>query len=239
MVGAKKQSFSVHKDLLTLYSGYFREKLRDGKDDAQVLLAEMSPPEFAVFVSWLYSGSLDLGLYALDEQIIRLGPRQWQWGYYLQAPEFQNSWMDVFRALGDCYPVIWPDLAFTRATYNINPQGSKLRQFVADSIASYSPFRVHPPDSPEYAAWEKLLQENGDLSIDILRAGATHWEGALPWDYEHRHVYMEEEFSLAQLWEEQILASRSIDDIRKAVENKCFRSKLELVHLERKTTNSS
>jgi hypothetical protein len=46
-------------------------------------------------------------------------------------------------------------------------------------------------------------------------------------------MYLEEEVPLDQVWEEQILADRDINEIKEAAKERCIRSIVELDHLNR------
>jgi hypothetical protein len=50
------QTFSIHKDLLTLHSGYFDHRLRGAEDDHKLELFQTTPSTFVTFHSWLYTG---------------------------------------------------------------------------------------------------------------------------------------------------------------------------------------
>ncbi|KUJ07534.1 uncharacterized protein LY89DRAFT_660287, partial [Mollisia scopiformis] len=78
-----------------------------------------------------------------------------------------------------------------------------------------------------FKAWPELL-------LDVDDATSTDWNGSYPWDDENRPRYVEEELSLNQAWETQILASRDLNSIKIAAKNNCFRSIVELDHLRRR-----
>lgn len=61
-----KQSFSMHKDLLTVHSGYFRDWFTNNfyetsVCDSTISLPFISPAQFALFNTWLYLGELKTG----------------------------------------------------------------------------------------------------------------------------------------------------------------------------------
>jgi hypothetical protein len=62
--GKDESLFVVHKDLLMLHSVYFTNLLTDIHDDQKIGLSfpegpfkTPSPPQFAYFISWLYTGA--------------------------------------------------------------------------------------------------------------------------------------------------------------------------------------
>ena len=71
------------------------------------------------------------------------------------------------------------------------------------------------------------------LTTEVAHAAEEDWNGTYPWDDENRERYMQDEVPLDQLWEEHILARRSIKEIKQAGKNNCLRSMIELDHLER------
>jgi hypothetical protein len=85
----------------------------------------------------------------------------------------------------------------------------------------------------EYGPWCNLFKQFPDLGLDMARAAGTKWNDTYPWSDEHRHLYTEAELPLNQLWEEQILKTRNLEEIKKVARNKCIQSKIELDHLNR------
>jgi BTB/POZ domain len=90
----EKQTFIVHKDLLTLHSTYFSNLFSDdgpGVDKKISISAE--PSLFANFIAWIYFGEFLkvnndalAGGQAVDDL--------WELGRFFKAPAFQNFCMD-------------------------------------------------------------------------------------------------------------------------------------------------
>jgi len=58
------------------------------------------------------------------------------------------------------------------------------------------------------------------------------WEGTVPSDEQYRGAYMEEESPLNDIWAELIFARRLRADIEESAKSGCFRSAIELDHLD-------
>jgi hypothetical protein len=235
-VGADKKVFKVQKELLTLHSGYFRNRIDSKKADNKLSLPDVKPSGFAEFVSWLYAGeALLFRDYLYDD--IELG-YLWALGELLEVPAFQNWCMNTF--LEDCKNPNsqWPALEVVKVIYETSPKGSKLRKFAAHSMACDSPFEKHWEGDKMYEGWNTLLEDILELGPDIARVAGKQWNGTYPWDGEHRQAYLKVEVAPDQLWEEQILAARSIEEIKTAAKGNCLRSMIELAHIERKKGNN-
>ncbi|KAK0120298.1 hypothetical protein ONS95_011704 [Cadophora gregata] len=232
IVGPERQISNVPQDLLALHSTFFREHF--DRAEQEIVLPTMRAAEFAKFVAWLHLLVLDSEpLYGDEEDLDTVTERGWELGRILGAPGYQNSYMLVYKDYCRDNLVIWPDALTIRTIYDITPPRCKLRKFAADSMAARSPFKRYAAGSRKLAEWDALLKEFPELSIDIVYASVNDWRENVPWDDEYLVAYMEDEVSLDSAWEEQILAKRNIDEIRKEAEKKCIRSIFELSHLER------
>jgi hypothetical protein len=195
----------------------------------------VKPASFAEFVSWLNIGwCLDFKDYLHDG--IEAG-HAWALGELLEAPAFQNWCMDTFREHCKKPKKEWPAVEKIRVIYETSTKDSKLRKFAAHSMACKNPFEQYMEGSEMYKAWNTLLEDSPEIAQDIVRGAGKKWNGTFPWDDEHRQAYLEDEVDLEQLWEKQILAARSIEDVKAAAQRNCIRSKIELAHLERKKEN--
>jgi hypothetical protein len=188
-------------------------------------------------VSWLYTRKF---LEVCNEEIY---DRVWSvdiWGLgrLLEAPAFQNWCMDTVREYCKMPDREWPVLEVVDAIYKTSCKDSKFRKFAAHSMARESPFEKYEEGSEMYKSWNTLLKNSPDLGIDIALVAGKEWNGIYPWDDEHRQAYLEDEVDLDQRWEYQILAARSIEEIKVAAKSNCIRSILELAHIERKKGNN-
>jgi hypothetical protein len=229
-VGKENQPFTIHKDLLILHAGYFRNFFHDAADDTKVALPNIKPSLFIDFISWLYTGKfLDVSNEALGG-----GPRTdmlWELGRSLRCPAFQNLCMDDCRIYCQDPAAPWPYVEAISTMYTLTKKGSLLRKFAAHSMMCKNPFTELEEGSREYKKWEKLLEKCPDLATDMVKG--KNWNGTRPWDDEHRGAYMEEEADLDKRWDELILRQRTKAEIKKEADKKDIRSIIELEHLER------
>jgi hypothetical protein len=233
-VGLNQNAFHANKTLLALHSGYLKEKIAEieQQDEQKISLPEVNACQFAEFICWIRSyrwvpvdihGDLDC-----------LGERFWQLGSLLKAPGFQNVAMDdIRRWCKDPETKDWPNRKDVDLIYRLTTPDTKLRKFAADSVACRNPFEKYTEDEEEYKAWEQLFRDWPALKMEVVHAAEEDWNARYPWDDENRERYMQEEIPLDQLWEEHILARRSIKEIKAAAKNGCPRSMIELDHLER------
>ncbi|KAI5276962.1 hypothetical protein E4T47_00057 [Aureobasidium subglaciale] len=94
VVGAKKKSYTLHKDLLICYSDFFRAALNESSKEAEeqrVELPEVDEEVFETFQLWLYTRRLDHAKVSF-EIITRL----WVFADQHQIPLLQNYAMDLF-----------------------------------------------------------------------------------------------------------------------------------------------
>ena len=205
------------------------------EEDEKLSLPDVKPYSFAEFVSWMYAGdSLDVSDDLYDG--IQAG-HVWALGKLLEAPAFQNWCMDTVWEYCKDPDNQWPVLEEVEVIYKISGKDSKIRKYAAHSTARKSPFEKYQEGSVMYKAWNTLLEKYPDIGLDIARVAGKEWNGTYPWDDEHRQAYLEDEVALDQLWEQQILAARSMEEIRVAAKGNCVRSIIELAHIERKKGN--
>jgi hypothetical protein len=233
-VGPKQNAFHANKTLLALHSGYLKGKLAEIEHQGaqKISLPEVNACQFAEFICWIRSyrwvpvpihGDLDC-----------LGERFWQLGSLPKAPGFQNAAMDdIRRWCKDSKTKSWPDRKDVDLIYRLTTPGAKLRRFAADSVACRNPFEKYREGEDAYKAWEQLFKDWPALTTEVANAAEEDWNGTYPWEDENRERYMQEEVPLDQLWEGNILARRSIKEIKEAAKNGCLRSMIELDHLKR------
>ncbi|KUJ07535.1 uncharacterized protein LY89DRAFT_631082 [Mollisia scopiformis] len=227
-VGSSKQIFTVPRDLLTLHSGYFKELFASPREDEdeKIALPLLSPMDFGNFVSWIYIGRT---LSAATASATRF----WVVGEFLSAPAFQNWCIDIYRNKLLLAANRSPHRDNVRLAYEKSGKGSKLRKFLAHCSARLGPLESHAEGSDQHTAWKVLFQEFPDLTYDIAAIAGKDWKGTMPWDDEHRALYVEDEIPLENQWESQILLARDKDAIKEAASTGCVCSIIELDHLER------
>jgi hypothetical protein len=129
-------------------------------------------------------------------------------------------------------PNVWPSVAGVELIYKLTPEGSLFRKFAAHSVSCKPPSEQHEERSEERKDWNDLFDRCPELSKDMARMGKS-WNGTLAWDEVHRVEYMVDEAPVDERWEAMILNARSREEIERAAENGCRRSKIELEHLDR------
>jgi BTB/POZ domain len=231
-VTLNEHAFHANKTLLALHSGYFRDKLAEieHQEEQKISLPEVNASQFAEFTCWARSYRWVPA--SIHGHLSCLGERYWQLGSFLKAPGFQNSAMDDVRTW--CKGTTnekWPACQDIDLIYRLTNHGAKLRKFAAASIAYRDPFEKHTEGEEKYKAWEELFKNWPALKADVAEAAEEDWSDTNPWDDENRERYMEKEISLNQLWEEHILARRTIDQIKEAAKDGCPRSMIELDHV--------
>jgi hypothetical protein len=242
-VGADNQVFQIPKGLLALHSGYFKNRFDNKEEDEKLSLPDVQPSVFAEFLSWLYySDCLEVNG---DSFFIFEIAQAWGLGELIEAPGFQNWCMDTIRTYCKEPPEdYWLplDTKDVATIYRDSSKYSKLRMFAAHSMACKSPFDKSQEGTERYKEWTKewttLLENVPDLISDIARVAELEWNGTHPWDDEHRKAYLVDQVAPDQLWEEQILAARRIEEIKAAATGNCIRSMIELAYIERKKGNS-
>ncbi|CZR61647.1 uncharacterized protein PAC_11544 [Phialocephala subalpina] len=228
-----KQGFTVHKDLLALHSGYFRNRFRDAEEDEKFELQDFKAATFADFHAWLYSG---IFLDAKDLVTSMSSQETWALGSFLKAPAYQNHCMDLMRndfrshygTTRDYKRVLIEDI---ESAYNHTSKGSLLRVFMVDLVCSKDVWGTLPKGSTEQKEWEALSENNTDFKRDTLTRLPQPWLGTFPWDEQYREGYLEDEERLDETWEKLILASRSLSDIEEAARTGEVKSIIELAHL--------
>lgn len=232
-VGENKQPFSVSKELAMIHSPKIRSILgTQGPEDNKVFITDFDPAQFADFMSWMYTGEVVKTPHPLLKRSLI---RTWLLAKFLEIPSMQNDCMDALRrsASFSHRQGKWPQTTFIGNIYKICPKGSIPRKFAAHSMVSKNPFLTHKEGSEAYEAWKKFVENCPDLASDIAIAAGKKWENkTFAWDEEYREAYMVKSVDLGKEWESHILRTRSKVDIEKEAKNGCFRSIIELEHLE-------
>jgi hypothetical protein len=200
------------------------------EEGEKLSLPNVQPRVFAEFVSWLYFAVyLDFNGNPYDYDTI-LAVQGWALGEQIGPPRYQNWCMDSIRGGVKCGML---DLQDAYVIYETTTKDSKLRKFAAHSITCESPFEQDVEGGKMYQAWNTLLEELPELAVDIALVAGKDWNGTYPWDYVHRQAYLVDEVDLGQRWEDQILAARSMEEIKAAAEGGCVRSIIESDHIGR------
>jgi hypothetical protein len=149
IVGPKEQeqTFSIHKNLLTLHSGYHRnyfQKRNSEDDNADEVYRhpEIQPEIFAYFYTWLYGGNpstiFGSALATLKPGGPTVAETLWIFADKWRVPGLQNYAMDAIRHGFKIDDEI--DAEQVKATYSQSSKDSYLpRKLTADMIRVRSP----------------------------------------------------------------------------------------------------
>lgn len=146
--------------------------------------------------------------------------------------DFKTSAWTTIEPIANNPPEEWPSIAGIELIYKLSEKGSLFRKFAAHSMSSKPPLEMHKEGSNEYNEWKEFLDRCPDLVLDMALMGKK-WDGTFAWDDVHRKEYMVNEVPVDKRWEDIILSTRSKKGIKKAAQNGCWRSKIELAHLKR------
>ncbi|TIA72821.1 hypothetical protein D6C76_06817 [Aureobasidium pullulans] len=131
VVGSKKKSYSLHKDLLCFYSDYFRAAFNGSfkeATDGKIELMEVEPEVFDIFQVWLYLRRLQTpeNVFTCFMRLAQL----WVFGGKHQVPLLQNEVMDDIFAKRAQLKAFHP--ALVKLAYEQTPVGSPLRKAVIE-----------------------------------------------------------------------------------------------------------
>ncbi|KAF4626063.1 hypothetical protein G7Y89_g12100 [Cudoniella acicularis] len=214
----QKQTFVVHKDLLTLHSTYFSNLFSDkGLDMDKKISITVKPSLFADFVSWIYMGKF----LKVENNALEGGTavnKLWELGRFFRAPAFQNFCMDDcrnYRKASETDPEQpWQFIEGIELMYSLTPPGSLLRSLAVQSLSYKNPLQENEKGSPDWKKWKSLLTGTRpdddiwvkELQRDFALEAGKDWDEIPPWDDQRSGDYMEEATPLEERWDAQILA---------------------------------
>jgi hypothetical protein len=129
-VGSNHQTFHVDKftDL-------------EDEEDQKLSLPSVNPALFTEFVCWMKSGRfMPVPSEIMHSDLLNVGERSWALGQFLRAPGFQNFALDSFRTYCQTPDNPWPLVETVRLVCQLTGRDSKLRKFMAHSVACKNPF---------------------------------------------------------------------------------------------------
>jgi hypothetical protein len=187
----QKETFTVHKDLLTLHSTYFSNFFSEkGPDVDKKAAISAKPSLFADFVSWIYFGEF----LKVDNNALEGGAavdELWELGRFFGAPAFQNFCMDDCRnyckASETSATEPWPFIEGIKLMYSITPRPCPLRSLAVDSLSYKNPLQENKEGSLVWKEWDSLLTGQiskepwiKELQGDFVRVVGKHWNGIPP-----------------------------------------------------------
>ena len=170
-VGKKKRQWSLHRNLLSYHSAWFKEQIKEevrGKG-GKVDLFDDDPRAFELLVKWLYQGRIDnVSTMSMD--------KKWDYAYACQQlyilcekinlPQLKNIAIDQFRK--GCYEAGQvPGAEEMIPIYQKLPPFSPFRKLVSRIAAR----QIMDPDSENDASiYRDCFSRNPDFAIDVINA---------------------------------------------------------------------
>ena len=170
-VGKTKRQWSLHRNLLSYHSTWFREQIKEEVKEkgGKVDLFDDDPRAFELLVKWLYQGNIDdVSSMATD--------KKWDYAFACQQlyilcdkmnlPQLKNLAMDQFRR--GCYEArLVPGPEEMLPIYQKTPRSSPFRKLVSRIAAR----QIMDPDSENDASmYRDCFSSNPDFAIDVVNA---------------------------------------------------------------------
>lgn len=239
-IGRDGQVFQVHRDLLTAQSAYFQRVVYANRrrDECEPIVCLFSAVTFEYFMKWLYYGEITLYEFYHGP----CGDGVWEHelsamyclGEIIESPSFLNFCMEEmisFMAVQLGWDRI--DRNVVERVYESTSKGSRLRNFIVDALLH----RRHTRRQEFWEngdSWQAIMAAIPDLAFDVSCILSRSVTTPHPqWMYRYKHAYLVEDDGLKDRWCEQIVAARSIEQIKRAASKGCRRSKLEYDQLKR------
>jgi hypothetical protein len=179
VVGATKECYTLHKDLLCFYSDFFRAAFNGSFKEAterKIELLEVETHVFEAFQVWLYTQDLpqidnvSKDTYTDWSLLIKL----WIFGDKYQIPLLQNNTMDKIVDKLDKdrnNPLLWITHVYENTTVN-----SVLRKAVVDAMS----YRSRMPDGKNYHKIEETCLKDPDdwpkqACLDVMAEMSRGW----------------------------------------------------------------
>jgi len=164
-VGQDHTHWVLHEKLLCAKSKFFNqvfyEKYGKNSSNKSFGLPDEEDEPFRLFVAWLYSGRM-----APPEHENELNELL---DVYLMGEKWQIASLvkDVLDAVRKFYSLTdsFPSLRRVQYIYANTDEDSPMRQLLVSSVA-----RMLVTTEKMPAHWEKALQKNGQMSVDLIRA---------------------------------------------------------------------
>lgn len=179
-VGKNKRTWSLHRNLLSYHSAWFKEQIKEevkGKG-GKVDLFDDDPRAFELLVKWLYQGRIDnVSAMSID--------KKWDYAYACQQlyilcekinlPQLKNIAIDQFRK--GCYEAgLVPGPEEMAPVYQKLPAFSSFRKLVSRIAAR----QIMDPDSEcDASVYRECFSINPDFAIDVINEIKGRSGGAL------------------------------------------------------------
>lgn len=162
--------------------------------DAEVelpLLATLHPLEFAIFLSFIYTGIVTEKSISLtaSTQNLRSPPLESLWflGSKLRAAGFQNRVMELLLTSSSMQAGLWPSAAVVRYIEHMRDPNEECKLFdlAVICVAIMEPMKKYEEGSAEAMTWEKILEEKSEVLNKSLRTSTESWKKK---PYNRRHL---------------------------------------------------
>ena len=179
-VGKRKRQWSLHRNLLSYHSTWFRQQIKDEVKEkgGRVDLFDDDPRAFELLVKWLYQGTIDdVSAMAMD--------KKWEYAFACQKlyilcekiklPQLKNLAIDQFRR--GCYEAsLVPGVEEMVPVYQKTPLSSPFRILISRIAAR----QIMDPDSDRGSSvYREAFAANPDFCIDVIDAIKQGAGGAL------------------------------------------------------------
>ena len=170
-VGKTKRRWSLHRNLLSYHSTYFREQIKEGikEKGGKVDLFDDDSNAFELLVKWLYQGKID------DVSTMTID-KKWDYAFACQQlyllcdkinlPQLKNLAIDQFRR--GCYEAgLVPGPEEMLPVYQKTPPSSPFRMLVSRIAAR----QIMDPDCENDASvYRDCFAGSPDFAIDVVNA---------------------------------------------------------------------
>ena len=179
-MGKARRSWSLHRNLLTYHSAWFRRKINKslrGKSGTIELL-DLEPRAFELFVKWLYQGSIDdVSDMATEEKwdYAFACQRLYLFCHEVDLPDLKNLAIDQFRR-GCAEAGLVPGVEEMIPVYRKTDVQSPFRRLVSDIAARQI---MDPDNEADSSVYREAFAASPEFTIDVINAIKRGAGGAL------------------------------------------------------------
>lgn len=204
----------------------------------ELRILSLDPTSFAAFLAYIYTHDVPGNILALQPSQEHLFPTLYLFASQLGSAGFMNYILTqqlLIWKTGAQWPFpsqvsfIYSALSTFSTEGTMGMGAGILKTFTAACIAANDPYTCYEPGCSEYAEWDMVMDSCLKLRGDVMRQGSK-WILRKPWDEVSRNIWMVQEKSLGERWEDMFIngeEKRALGDIEKGVEGGCVRSQLQ------------
>ncbi|KAL9130535.1 MAG: hypothetical protein Q9217_001303 [Psora testacea] len=170
-VGKSKRKWSLHRNLLSYHSAWFREQIKEevAEKGGKVDLFDDDPRAFELLVKWLYQGKIDnVSNLAIE--------KKWDYAFACQQlyilcekinlPQLKNLAIDQFRR--GCYEAgLVPGPEEMVPVYQKTPPSSPFRKLVSRIAARQI---MDPGSEKDASVYRDCFARSPDFAVDVVNA---------------------------------------------------------------------